>query len=152
MSLRAEEKVIRTMIKPATILLVEDDANDEELILRVLRRQNLGDAVIVARNGREAVDFLFQTEVPPQLILLDLKLPKMGGLEVLQALRVDNRTRLTPVVVFTSSSEKTDVVASYDLGANSYVHKPVDFHRFTEVLEDVVAYWLQLNVPLPQRR
>ncbi|WP_303901033.1 response regulator [Thiohalomonas denitrificans] len=135
-----------------SILLVEDDPNDEELILRTLRTRALQDKVFVAHNGREALDYLFGSERPPRLILLDLKLPKMGGLEVLQALRVDNRTRLTPVVVFTSSVEQTDVTTSYDLGANSYVRKPVDYKEFSEALKLVVDYWLGLNMPSPKRQ
>lgn len=133
------------------VLLVEDDPNDEELILRTLKTQGIADRVHVSRNGREALDFLFSIPLPPRLILLDLKLPKMGGLEVLQALRVDNRTRLTPVVIFTSSIEQTDVVASYDLGANSYVRKPVDYKEFSEALRQIVAYWLGLNMPMPDK-
>lgn len=133
------------------ILLVEDDPNDEELILRSLRSLGLEERVEVARNGREALDVLFASDRPPRLIMLDLKLPKMGGLEVLQALRVDNRTRLTPVVVFTSSIEQTDVLASYDLGANSYVRKPVDYREFSDALKQVVGYWLNLNMPIPDR-
>ncbi len=136
----------------ASILLVEDDPNDEELILRTLRTRGLQDKVFVAHNGREALDHLFDLERPPRLILLDLKLPKMGGLEVLQALRVDNRTRLTPVVVFTSSIEQTDVTTSYDLGANSYVRKPVDYKEFSEALKQVIDYWLGLNMPSPKRQ
>jgi two-component system response regulator len=133
------------------VLLVEDDPNDEELIMRTLKAQGIGDRVRVTRNGREALDFLFSIPMPPRLILLDLKLPKMGGLEVLQALRVDNRTRLTPVVIFTSSVEQTDVVASYDLGANSYVRKPVDYKEFSDALRQIVAYWLGLNLPMPDK-
>lgn len=132
----------------ASILLVEDDPNDEELILRALNKAGVDTAV--ARNGREAIDYLFSISESPRLILLDLKLPMMGGLEVLQALRVDNRTRLTPVVIFTSSTEKTDVRASYDLGANSYVSKPVDFKAFQQTLHQIVDYWLGLNVPIPK--
>lgn len=139
------------------ILLVEDDPNDEELILRALRKRDLGHKVTVAHNGQEAMDILFpnpeqegiDTSNLPRLILLDLKLPKMGGLEVLQALRVHNQTRLIPVVVFTSSIEQTDVLASYDLGANSYIRKPVEYKEFNDTLQQVVSYWLDLNVPLP---
>ncbi len=135
----------------ATILLVEDDPNDEELILRTLRSMGLHERATVTRNGREALDYLFHAQRPPRLILLDLKLPKMGGLEVLQALRVDNRTRLTPVVVFTSSIEQTDVMTSYDLGANSYVRKPVDYREFSDALKQIAGYWLNLNMPVPDR-
>jgi two-component system response regulator len=130
------------------ILLVEDDPNDEELILRALKKLSV--EATVARDGRQALDLLLNAEEQPRLILLDLKLPMMGGLEVLQALRVDNRTRLTPVVVFTSSTEKTDVRTSYDLGANSYVSKPVDFKAFSDTLQQLVGYWLRLNVEVPR--
>ena len=130
------------------ILLVEDDPNDEELILRALKKLDV--QATVARDGRQALDLLLNAGEQPRLILLDLKLPMMGGLEVLQALRVDNRTRLTPVVVFTSSTEKTDVRTSYDLGANSYVSKPVDFKAFSDTLQQLVRYWLHLNVEIPR--
>lgn len=133
------------------ILLVEDDQNDEELVRRTMRKRGLENCITVAHNGREALDFLFETDTPPHLILLDLKMPKMGGLEVLQALRVDNRTRLIPVVVFTSSIEVNDVMTSYDLGANSYVRKPVDFDEFSEVMNKVLDYWLDINMPLPEK-
>lgn len=132
------------------ILLVEDDPNDEQLILRALEKMGLAKETHVARDGREALDFLLASRAPPRLILLDLKLPRLGGLEVLQALRVDNRTRLTPVVVFTSSIEQTDVLTSYDLGANSYICKPVDFKEFNDTLKVMIEYWLGLNVPLPE--
>ncbi len=144
-------------MKKNAILLVEDDPNDEELILRVLRNRGLGDNVVVAHNGKEAMDILFpdptkegiDLSVAPYLIILDLKLPKMGGLEVLQALRVHNQTRLIPVVVFTSSIEQTDVLASYDLGANSYVRKPVEYKEFNETLKSMIDYWLDVNVAIP---
>jgi len=102
--------------------------------------------------GREAIDHLFGTEPPPKLILLDLKLPKMGGLEVLQALRLENRTRLIPVVVFTSSIEQTDVLTSYDLGANSYIRKPVDYQELNEAIKLICVYWLETNVSPPTDR
>lgn len=131
-----------------TALLVEDNPDDEQLILRALKNSGVTD-VDVARNGREAVDYLLATKVPPRLILLDLKLPKMGGLEVLQALRLDNKTRMIPVVVFTSSIEKTDVLTSYDLGANSYIRKPVDYKELNETVRLIVSYWLNTNVSPP---
>ncbi len=134
------------------ILLVEDDKNDEELILRALRACEFMGETKVARDGQEAIDHLFSTESPPNLIILDLKLPKLGGLEVLQALRLENKTRLIPVVVFTSSIEQTDVLASYDLGVNSYVRKPVDYKEFNESIRLLVKYWVELNVPMPEER
>lgn len=135
-----------------TVLLVEDNPDDEQLILRALKQTGVTDTIEVARNGREAVDYLLGTAAPPRLVLLDLKLPKMGGLEVLQALRLDNKTRMIPVVVFTSSIEKTDVLTSYDLGANSYIRKPVDYRQLTDVVKLIVSYWLQTNVSPPQER
>lgn len=131
----------------ATILLVEDNPDDEQLIMRAFRNSGFGDDVSVARNGREALDYLMNTETPPQLMLLDLKLPKLGGLEVLQALRLENRTRLIPVVVFTSSIEHTDVLTSYDLGANSYIRKPVDYNDLINIVKKIIDYWMQTNIP-----
>ncbi|MGE0081870.1 MAG: response regulator [Thiohalomonadaceae bacterium] len=135
-----------------TVLLVEDNPDDEQLILRALKQAGVTDTIEVARNGREAVDYLLGVAAPPRLVLLDLKLPKMGGLEVLQALRLDNKTRMIPVVVFTSSIEKTDVLTSYDLGANSYIRKPVDYRQLTDVVKLIVNYWLQANVSPPRER
>ncbi len=139
-------------MQKAVILLVEDDANDEELILRALKGCSFAGDVHVARDGQEAVDYVSSDAAPPNLIILDLKLPKMGGLEVLQAMRLQNRTRLIPVVVFTSSVEQTDVLASYDLGVNSYVRKPVDYQEFNETIRLLVKYWVDLNVPVPEER
>ncbi|MFA5531591.1 MAG: response regulator [Thiohalomonadaceae bacterium] len=133
-----------------TVLLVEDNPDDEQLILRALKQTGITETIEVTRNGREAVDYLLGVAAPPRLVLLDLKLPKMGGLEVLQALRLDNKTRMIPVVVFTSSIEKTDVLTSYDLGANSYIRKPVDYRQLTDVVKLIVSYWLQTNVSPPQ--
>jgi len=139
------------------ILLVEDNPDDEELTLLALKKSNILNEVIVARDGVEALDYLFATgkyaerdpSRMPQLILLDLKLPKMNGLEVLKRLRADPRTELIMVVVLTSSSEEEDMIASYRNGANSYVRKPVDFHRFADAINQVGMYWLLLNeVPL----
>jgi len=135
-----------------TVLLVEDNPDDEQLILRALKQTGITETIEVTRNGREAVDYLLGVAAPPRLVLLDLKLPKMGGLEVLQALRLDNKTRMIPVVVFTSSIEKTDVLTSYDLGANSYIRKPVDYRQLTDVVKLIVSYWLQTNVSPPQER
>lgn len=136
----------------AAILLVEDNPDDEQLILRAFKSAGVAEGIDVARNGREAIDYLFSTAPPPKLILLDLKLPKMGGLEVLQALRLENRTRLIPVVVFTSSIEQTDVLTSYDLGANSYIRKPVDYKELNDAIKLICAYWLETNVSPPTER
>ena len=135
------------------ILLVEDNARDEALTLRALKKNNIANEVVVTRDGVEALDYLFGTgtyagrdlNVMPQLILLDLKLPKVDGLQVLQQIRADERTRRLPVVVFTSSSEQEDMIKSYDLGANSYIRKPVDFEQFLEATKGVGLYWLVLN-------
>lgn len=139
-----------------TILLVEDNPRDEELTLRAFHRSNILNPVVVARDGVEALDYLFARGVHagrqagmPQIILLDLKLPKLDGLEVLRALRHDSRTRLLPVIVLTSSAEEQDVVRSYDLGANSLVRKPVDFVQFTEAVRQLGLYWLVLNQAAP---
>jgi CheY-like chemotaxis protein len=143
------------MTTSRTILLVEDDPDDEALTLRALRRAQVGNAVLVARDGVEALDRLLgdgagPREIP-QVVLLDLKLPKIDGLEVLRRLRADERTRLLPVVVLTSSSEERDLVESYRLGANSYVRKPVDFGEFAEAVGRLGLYWLLVNQPPPDR-
>ena len=135
------------------ILLVEDNPDDEELTLLALKEGKILNEVVVARDGVEALDYLFATgkyldrEVSrqPQLILLDLKLPKLDGLEVLKRLRADPRTALIRVVILTSSSEEEDIVASYRLGANSYVRKPVEFHQFANAVKELGLYWLLLN-------
>jgi two-component system response regulator len=142
------------------ILLVEDNPKDEALTLRALRKSNLLNTVVVARDGVEALDYLFaraahanrSTSELPQLILLDLKLPKLDGLEVLRAVRLDERTKLLPVVILTSSVEEQDLVRSYDLGANSYVRKPVDFVQFSEAVRQLGLYWLVLNRAAPLGR
>ncbi len=144
-------------MKTNVILLVEDDSRDEALTLRVFRKSNIANEVVVARDGVEALDYLFgtgkyegrDTSDAPQLILLDLKLPKMDGLQVLQRLRADNRTKRLPVVIFTSSSEPEDMIKSCDLGANSYVRKPVDFKQFSEAARQLGMYWLLLNRGAP---
>lgn len=138
---------------PKIIMLVEDNPDDEALTIRGLRKNNLANEIVVARDGLEALDYLFgtggKTRVIPTLILLDLKLPKMDGLEVLRRIRADDRTRLLSVVVLTSSTEERDVVESYGLGANSYVRKPVEFEEFMEAARQLQLYWLVLNEPTP---
>lgn len=145
------------MSNDRVILLVEDDPKDEALTLRALKKSNVMNPVVVARDGAEALDYLFargphegrDRSVMPQVILLDLKLPKIDGLEVLQALRSDEHTRLLPVVVLTSSIEDQDLLRSYSLGANSYMRKPVDFAQFIEAVKQLGLYWLVLNQPAP---
>lgn len=138
------------------ILLVEDNPRDEALTLRALRKSNIVNDVVVARDGVEALEYFFgggadsdEGKIMPQLVLLDLKLPKVDGLEVLRRLRADERTRRLPVVVFTSSSEEEDVINSYSLGANSYVRKPVEFEQFLEATKQLGLYWLVLNQSAP---
>jgi len=139
------------------ILLVEDNPRDEALTLRALKKSNIANDVIVARDGVEALDYLFgtgkyaerDTQDAPQLILLDLKLPKVDGLQVLRKIREDEHTRRLPVVIFTSSSEEEDMIKSYELGANSYVRKPVDFEQFLEATRQLGLYWLVLNQVAP---
>jgi CheY-like chemotaxis protein len=139
------------------ILLVEDNPDDEALTLRALKKNNIRNEIVVARDGVEALDYLFGTgpyagrggHDLPQVVLLDLKLPKVDGLEVLRRLRADPRTRLLPVVILTSSKEERDLVNGYSLGANSYVRKPVDFAEFTEAIRQLGLYWLILNEPPP---
>ena len=140
-------------INNTKILLVEDNPDDEELTLRALRHHNIANDVIVARDGVEALDYLFsrgehsdkKPDDLPQVVLLDLKLPKVDGLEVLKAMRADERTKALPVVVLTSSNEEKDIVDSYNFGANSYVRKPVDFVQFIAAVEQLGMYWLVLN-------
>ena len=135
------------------ILLVEDNPDDEALAIRALKKSNLANEIAVARDGVEALEFLFcegsyadrDPHDAPVVILLDLKLPKVDGLEVLKRVKSDERTRRLPVVVMTSSSEEQDIVNSYDLGANSYIRKPVDFNQFTEAVAQLGLYWLVLN-------
>lgn len=138
---------------PVEILIVEDSAHDLELTLRALRRSNLSNRIEVARDGVEALAFMFgegahaerHVEDTPRLVLLDLKLPKLDGLEVLRRLKQDPRTRGVPVVVLTSSKEQNDIVDSYEYGVNSYIVKPVDFEGFTKAVRDLGLYWLLLN-------
>ena len=145
-------------MKNKVILLVEDNARDEVLTLRALKQSGIANEIIVARDGVEALDFLFgtakfegrDTKIQPQLILLDLKLPRVDGLQVLTRVRADERTKHLPVVIFTSSSEQEDMIKSYDLGANSYVRKPVDFEQFSQATRQVGMYWFLLNeAPTP---
>lgn len=139
------------------ILLVEDNPADVALMLRAFKQQHILNEVVVARDGVEALDYLFGTGTHagrdvrawPELVLLDLNLPKINGSEVLRRLRGDQRTRLMPVVMLTTSTEERDVVASYELGANSYVQKPVDFTQFSEAVRQLGLYWLVLNVNPP---
>ena len=137
------------------ILLVEDNAGDEALTLRALKRGNIGNEVDVVRDGAEAVEYLLgagadkQSRDLPQLVLLDLKLPKLDGLEVLRRIRGAERTKALPVVIFTSSKEERDIVEGYRLGANSYIRKPIDFAAFAEAVRQLGLYWLILNEPIP---
>jgi two-component system response regulator len=145
------------MNRANTILLVEDNADDEELTLRAFRRSKVLNQVEVVRDGVEALDYLFATgthadrdpKSMPSVILLDLKLPKLGGLDVLRRVRADERTRRIPVVVLTSSNEEKDILSSYGLGANSFVRKPVDFAQFMEAAQQLGLYWLVTNEPPP---
>ena len=136
-----------------TILLVEDNPDDEALTLRAFKKSNIRNEVVVARDGAEALTYLFpgddgDSAPRPALILLDLNLPKVGGLEVLRRIQADERTRLIPVVVLTSSKLEEDILASYRYGANAYVRKPVDFSEFAEAIRSVGVFWLLLNVPV----
>jgi CheY-like chemotaxis protein len=139
------------------ILLVEDNADDEALTLRALSKNNIQNHVVVAHDGVEALDYLFGTGVyaerdlaiMPQVVLLDLKLPRLDGLQVLQRLRAHERTRLLPVVILTSSKEQQDLISGYSLGANSYVRKPIDFGQFMESVRQLGLYWLILNEAPP---
>jgi two-component system response regulator len=136
-------------LPPRTILLVEDNPDDEALTLRALSRNNVSAQVDVVRDGQEALDWLNAAAEPPALILLDLKLPKIDGLEVLRRLRATPRTALIPVVILTSSKEERDRARGYRGGANSYVQKPVDFTAFVEAVRQLGLYWLVLNEPPP---
>jgi two-component system response regulator len=140
------------------ILLVEDNPDDEALTLRALKQSKLANEIVITRDGNEALEFLFaagkyegrDVSHTPAVILLDLKLPKLSGLEVLQQLRADPRTKLIPVVVLTSSSEDEDMMRSYEFGANSYVRKPVVFGRFADAVSQLGLYWMLLNQPPPK--
>jgi CheY-like chemotaxis protein len=147
------------MSRTHIILLVEDNPDDVELTMRAFERSRIANEITVARDGEEALDYLFARGVhagrdrslQPEVVLLDLKLPKVGGLEVLRQLRAREETRSLPVVILTSSNEEKDVVTSYDLGANSFVRKPVDFSEFVEAARHLGLYWLVLNEPPPPR-
>jgi len=146
--------------KERTILLVEDNPDDVALTLRALEKHNIKNKVTVARDGAEALDYLFatgaysdrDTSVMPAVIILDLKLPKVDGLTVLERMRADERTKLVPVVILTSSKEEQDMIKGYKLGANSYVRKPVDFAQFIEAARQLGLYWLVINEPPPKTR
>lgn len=145
------------MSRNHTILLVEDNADDVELTLRAFEKSTVVNEIVVVRDGEDALDYLFTSgpylgrgpEAVPEVVLLDLKLPKVDGLEVLRRMRSDERTRRLPVVVLTSSSEESDIIRSYDLGANSFVRKPVDFAQFKQAARQLGLYWLVLNEPAP---
>lgn len=142
-----------TMHNEVDILLVEDNPDDLELTLHALRREHLANNIFTVRDGEEAVEFLFCTgrfaersfNHPPRLVLLDLKLPKLTGLEVLKVIKNDLRTKAVPVVILTASREERDLVASYNLGANSYIQKPVDFDQFREIVKSTGLYWIVIN-------
>lgn len=141
------------MSNERAILLVEDNPDDVELTLRAFRKNRIENEIVVARDGVEALDYLFgggvwadrNTRDQPQLVLLDLRMPRLGGLEVLERIREDSRTHRLPVVVLTSSDEERDLVQSYDLGANSFIRKPVEFDKFLEAVRQLGLYWLVLN-------
>jgi CheY-like chemotaxis protein len=140
-------------VSDKAILLVEDNPSDIALTERALKRNNISNPLVVAQDGQEGIDYLFgggpyaarDTSEQPVLILLDLKLPKLDGLEVLRRIRADARTRRIPVVILTSSREEQDIAAGYDLGVNSYIRKPVDFQQFTETVRQLGLYWLVIN-------
>jgi len=145
------------IVSNKTILLVEDNPDDEALAIRALKRHHISNEVIVAHDGVEALEYLFCTgmyvgrdiSLKPTVVLLDLKLPRVDGLEVLRRLRSDERTKLLPVVVLTTSSEEQDMLNSYSLGCNSYIRKPVDFVQFSEAIRQLGMYWLLMNEPPP---
>lgn len=147
-------------MKTGTILFVEDNPDDQELTLRAIRAENIQNDIVVVEDGAQALDYIFargeygerDPDDLPEVVLLDLKLPKIDGLEVLRRIRNDERTRLLPVVILTSSREQRDIAEGYDLGANSYVQKPVDFAEFSDAVRKLGLYWLLLNQPPPGPR
>ena len=147
-------------MKSKTILLVEDNPSDIGLTRRALEKSRISNDLVVVEDGQEALDYLFGTDPLtgqnvnelPALILLDLKLPKVDGLEVLRQIRADERTHRQPVVILTTSSEEDDVAQSYDMGANSFIRKPVDFNQFAEAVQHLGLYWLVLNEPAPPKK
>jgi CheY-like chemotaxis protein len=148
------------MMTNKPILLVEDNEDDELLTLRALKKHNILNEVVVARDGAEALDYLFgtgpyagrDTSIQPQVVLLDLNLPRIGGLDVLRRLREDSRTKLLSVVVLTSSKQEEDIIRSYALGANSFVRKPVEFNEFSQAVKTLGLYWLLLHKSAPPPR
>jgi two-component system response regulator len=148
-----EKEVEESIMKDKVILLAEDNPDDVQLTLRALKKSNILNEVVVAPIGVEVLDYLFgagkyagrDTNVKPQVILLDIKMPRMDGLEVLSRIRSDERTKLLPVIILTTSSEEKDRIESYKLGANSYIRKPVDFNQFTSAVQQLGLYWLVLN-------
>ena len=142
----------------ATILLIEDNPDDVELTLHAFQKNHMANEVVVASDGAEGLDYLFGTgkyagrdaDEPPALILLDLQLPKIGGLEVLRRVREDERTKRIPVVILTTSDEEEDIVNGYDRGCNSYLRKPVDFNEFMNSVKQLEVYWMVLNTPPPK--
>ncbi|HEY9670712.1 MAG TPA: response regulator [Waterburya sp.] len=147
------------MTQKNVLLLVEDNPDDEELTLLAFEQSQIANEVVVARDGVEALDYLFGTglyadrdmSIMPALILLDLQLPRINGLEVLQRMRADNRTKLLPVAIMTTSNEEQDLINSYSLGCNSYIRKPVDYDQFVTAVQQLGVYWLLLNEPPPAR-
>ena len=142
-------------MKDKVIFLVEDNPDDELLTLRALKNNNISNEVIVARDGQQALDYFFgegaSARTTPTVMLLDLKLPKVDGLEVLRRIRADERTHMQPIVILTSSKEEQDLLTSYRLGANSYIRKPVDFSQFLEAIRQLGLYWLVLNETPPSK-
>jgi two-component system response regulator len=147
-------------LKPKIILLVEDNPSDVELTRRALEKSHIANELVVAEDGQEALDYLLggaphtgpKMNELPALVLLDLKLPKVDGLQVLRRIRADERTSRLPVVILTTSNEELDIAQSYDLGANSYIRKPVDFKQFVEAVQHLGLYWLVMNEPAPPRK
>lgn len=147
-------------VESRAILLVEDNPDDEALTIRALKRNHIGNTIVVARDGVEALDYLFgqgeyadrDIAIHPTVVLLDLKLPRVNGLEVLRCIRENESTRLLPVVVLTTSNEESDLLDSYSLGCNSYIRKPVDFLQFSEAIRQLGMYWLLMNEPPPTQR